>query len=224
MNKTTAISVSSHVGTAAHGCPVERSSTGSLAPTGKLKYYAAMVGLLLASSTLARAQDFKMPPDVEKLSAKAKETVEVTMDGPMLRWASKFLSADDPDEVKAAKLVANLKGIYVRSFEFDKEGAYSSSEVEALRSQFRPPVWSRVVGVRSERDGENVDVFFKLENEKMAGIVVIAAEPKELTFVSIVGPLEVDQLADLGGEFGIPKLNTKTVSKPLVKADKGEHK
>src|SRR5579864_1963830 len=78
--------------------------------------------LLLALSPLLRAQDIKLPPDVEKLSAKAKETVEVSMDGPMLRWASKFLSLEDPEEQKAAKLVANLRGIYVRSFEFDKGG------------------------------------------------------------------------------------------------------
>ncbi len=180
--------------------------------------------LLLLASSLLRAQEFKLPVDVEKLTSRAKETVEVNMDGPMLQWASKFLSAEDPEEKKAAKVVANLKGIYVRSFEFDKEGAYSSAEVEALRSQFRSPTWSRVVGVRSERDGENVDVFFKLENEKMAGIVIISAEPKELTFVNIVGPLEVDQLADLGGEFGIPKLNTKPSGKPLAKVEKGDHK
>jgi hypothetical protein len=174
--------------------------------------------LLLASSGLVQAQDIKLPADVEKLSAKAKETVEVTMDGPMLRWASKFLSAEDPEEAKCAKLVANLKGIYVRSFEFDKEGEYSSADVEALRSQLHSPAWSRVVGVRSERDGDNVDIFFKMEDEKMAGIVIIAAEAKELTFVNIVGPLEVDQLADLGGEFGIPKLNPKSLSK----AQKGD--
>jgi len=169
--------------------------------------------LLLASPRLGRAQDIKLPADVEKLSAKAKETVEVTMDGPMLRWASKFLSAEDPEEAKCAKLVANLKGIYVRSFEFDKEGEYSSVDIDALRAQLHSPVWSRVVGVRSEHDGDNVDVFFKLEDDKMSGIVIIAAEAKELTFVNIVGPLEVDQLADLGGEFGIPKLNPKTLSK-----------
>src|SRR5579864_6194945 len=92
--------------------------------------------LLLALSPLLRAQDIKLPPEVEKLSAKAKEVVEVNMDGPMLRWASKFLSADDPDERKAAKLVANLQHIYVRSFEFDKEAAYSAADVELLRSQF----------------------------------------------------------------------------------------
>ena len=48
--------------------------------------------LLLAVPCLVRAQDLKLPPDVERLSAKAKETVEVNMDGPMLHWASKFLS------------------------------------------------------------------------------------------------------------------------------------
>jgi len=180
--------------------------------------------LWLALPALLRAQEIKLPPDVEKLSAKAKETVEVNMDGPMLRWASKFLSSEDPDERKAAKLVANLKGIYVRSFEFDKDGAYSADEVEALRSQFRPPVWSRVVGVRSERDGDNVDIFFRLEDEHMTGIVIVAAEAKELTFVNIVGPIEVDQLADLGGEFGIPKLDRKSLSKSVAKVEKGDHK
>jgi uncharacterized protein DUF4252 len=183
-----------------------------------------MMFVLIAYTPLLRAQDIKLPPDIDKLSTKAKETVEVNMDGPMLRWASKFLSAEDPDEQKAAKLVANLKGIYVRSYEFDKEGAYTSAEVESLRSQVRIPGWSKVVGVRSDNDGDNVDVFFKLENEKMAGIVIICAEPKELTFVNIVGPLEVDQLSDLGGEFGIPKLKLKTSSKPLAKAEKGDHK
>lgn len=181
------------------------------------------LALLLLALTVfpawMRAQEMKVPPEIEKLSAKAKETVEVTMDGPMLKWASKFLSADDPEEAKCAQLVSNLKGIYVRSYEFDEEGAYGSADVEKLRALVHGPGWTRVVGVRSEHDGENVDVFFKLENEKMAGIIVIAAEPKELTFVNIVGTMEVEQLADLGGEFGIPKLNTKD-----AKEQKGEHK
>jgi hypothetical protein len=176
--------------------------------------------MLLALPLSARAQDIKIPADVQKLSAKAKETVEVNMEGPMLRWASRFLNAEDPEEKQAAKVVANLKGIYVRSFEFSKEGEYSAAEVEALRSQMHAPEWTKVVGVRSQTDGDNVDVFFKLEEDKMAGIVIISAEPKELTFVSIVGPIDVNQLADLGGEFGIPKLNPRS----LPKKDKGDQR
>jgi hypothetical protein len=179
-----------------------------------------LVSAMLALPLWARAQDIKIPADVQKLSAKAKETVEVNMEGPMLRWASRFLNAEDPEEKQAAKVVANLKGIYVRSFEFSKEGEYSAAEVESLRSQMRAPGWTKVVGVRSETDGDNVDVFFKLEEDKMAGIVIISAEPKELTFVSIVGPIDVNQLADLGGEFGIPKLNPRS----LPKKDKGDQR
>jgi Domain of unknown function (DUF4252) len=179
---------------------------------------------LLPATPHVLAQDFKVPPNIERLSAKAKETVEVTMDGPMLRWASKFLSAEDPDEARTAKMVSNLKAIYVRSYEFDHDGGYSRADVEELRAQMQRPEWNKIVGVRSETNGENVDVFVKLANDKMAGIVVIAAEPHELTFVHIDGPIEIDQLADLGGEFGIPKLDTKNVSKPIAKVEKGDRK
>src|SRR5215475_12207210 len=172
----------------------------------------------------ASAQDFKVPPNIERLSAKAKETVEVTMDGPMLRWASKFLSTEDPDEARTAKMVANLKSIYVRSYEFDHDAGYSHADVEELRAQMQRPDWNRIVGVRSQTNGENVDVFVKLENDKMAEIVVIAAEARELTFVHIEGPIEIDQLADLGGEFGVPKLDTKNASKPIAKMEKGDRK
>lgn len=190
----------------------------------KLSKRNPMLSLAVLSAMLLAlpswAQDIKLPADVQKLSAKAKETVEVNMEGPMLRWAAKFLNAEDSEERQAAKLVANLKGIYVRSFEFSKEGEYSAADVESLRAQVRTPGWNKVVGVRSETDGDNVDVFFKLEEDKMAGIVIISAEPKELTFVSIVGPIDVDQLADLGGEFGIPKLNRRS----LPKSNKGDQK
>jgi hypothetical protein len=192
----------------------------------------AQRGLLVTAAVLifamatahAAAQDFKVPPSIEHLSATAKETVEVTMDGPMLRWASKFLSAEDPDEARTAKMVSSLKSIYVRSYEFDHEGGYSHADIEELRSQMQRPDWNKIVGVRSQNNGENVDVFVKLENDKMAGIVVISAEPRELTFVHIDGPIEIDQLADLGGQFGVPKLDTKNVSKPIAKIEKGGRK
>jgi len=185
---------------------------------------AMALALLVALPPSASGQDIKIPADVQKLSAKAKETVEVNMEGPMLRWAAKFLNAEDPEEKQAARVVANLKGIYVRSYEFSKDGEYSAADVESLRAQVHGPSWSRVVGVRSETDGDNVDVFFKLEDDKMAGIVVISAEPKELTFISIVGPIDVDQLAVLGGEFGIPKLNRRSLAKAQKPDQKGEQK
>jgi hypothetical protein len=164
---------------------------------------------LLQAGAGARAQDVKIPVNVERLAAKAVETVNVTVDGPMLQLAGKFLSSNDPDEKQVKNLIDNLKGIYVRSFEFANEGEYTQADVESLRSQLRAPEWSRMVDVSSKKGGDSVDVFFKMDKDKIAGLVVIAAEPKELTFVNIVGPIDLSQLSSLSGQFGIPKVDLK---------------
>jgi hypothetical protein len=154
------------------------------------------------------AQEIKLPANLEKLAAKADETVNVSLDGSMLRLAERFLSDKDEDQAKTKKLLSGLESISVKSFTFATAGQYDLADVDALRAQVQGPQWSRIVGVTSKRDGENADVYFKDGgNGTLGGIVVICAEPKELTIVSIVGVLDPSQLADLGGQFGVPKLD-----------------
>ena len=59
--------------------------------------------------------------------------------------------------------------------------------------------------MRSKRDGENAEVFLRTENNRIAGLAVIAAEPAELTVVNIFGPIDPEDLSRLGGQFGIPR-------------------
>jgi hypothetical protein len=162
---------------------------------------------LLAAAALA-AQEIKLPPSLERLAAKASEVVDVTLDANLIQLASRFLSDKDADDAKVKKLIAGLKGIYVRSFEFDKAGVYQDSDVETVRSQLRSSPWSRIVGVHSQKSGENAEVYVKTDGGKIGGLVILATEPKELTFVSIEGSIDPDQLSDLGGHFGIPKIDT----------------
>ena len=169
--------------------------------------------LLPASAMAARGQDVKIPANVERLAAKAVETVNVTVDGALLQLAGKFLSSTDPDQKQIKTLLGNLKGIYVRSFKFENEGEYSEADVESVRSQLRGQEWARIVNVTSKKGGDNVDVAYKMDKGKIAGLVVIAAEPKEFTIVNIVGPIDLDQLSSLGGQFGIPKVDLKAPEK-----------
>jgi hypothetical protein len=169
--------------------------------------------LLPASAAAARGQDVKIPANVERLAAKAVETVNVTVDGALLQLAGKFLSSTDPDQKQIKTLLGSLKGIYVRSFKFENEGEYSEADVESVRSQLRGQEWARIVNVTSKKGGDNVDVAYKMEKGKIAGLVVIAAEPKEFTIVNIVGPIDLDQLSSLGGQFGIPKVELKAPEK-----------
>jgi hypothetical protein len=163
--------------------------------------------VLMAAVTPLAAQEAKLNLNFDQLAAKAKETVEVTLDASMLQFASRFLSERKPEEAEAKKLIAGLKSVVVRVFEFEKPGEYTTSEIEQFRSQLKAPAWSRIVGVRSKADGENVDVFLKREGEQVNGLVVIAAEPKELTVVSIDGPIRPEDLAKLGGQMGIPRID-----------------
>jgi hypothetical protein len=148
--------------------------------------------------------------NLDRLSSKASEVVDVTLDGPLLKLAAKFLSdSKDPEERAARDLVDKLKGIYVKSFEFDKKGEYNSEDVEAIRAQLKVPGWSRIVGVTSRRDGENTEVYIMTDGDagNILGLAIISAEPAELTVVNIVGPIDLTRLASLEGKMGVPQLN-----------------
>jgi len=132
----------------------------------------------------------------------------VTLDKSMIKLAGRFLK-DEKDDEDVRKLISGLESIYVRSFQFGRDGEFSQADVEQVRSQFKGPAWGRIVGVRSKRRDGDVDVFFKdAGNGQLGGIAVIAAEPRELTIVNIVGAFDPEKLAELGGEFGIPRLDS----------------
>ena len=151
------------------------------------------------------SDDLKFPMSFENLAKRATDSVDVTLDGAMLRLASGFLSQDDPDEARVKKLVAKLKGVYVRTFEFDKDGQYSMADVNQLRDQLKGPQWSQIMSLKSTK-GENADIYLKKIGDAVAGLVVIATEPRELTVVHIDGPIDPQELSELGGHMGIPSI------------------
>lgn len=179
-----------------------------------------LVSLFALSVFTVQAQLIKIPDSFEKLAAKAEEVVDVTLDPNTLGLATKFLNEKDPEQASAKKVVAGLKGIYVKSYQFAKEGEYSESDLEALRSQIRGTGWNCVVNVRSKKKGENAQVCFHQAGGKVTGLAIIAAEPKELTIVSIAGSIDPEQLGALEGQFGIPKmgLDNKGKAKETPKA------
>jgi hypothetical protein len=168
----------------------------------------AAAGLLTAALLLAgaaAAQQVKW--NFDKLAAKSSSTVDVSLDGSLLRFATKFLSDKDDDEAKVKKLVGGLKGIYVKSFEFKKPGEYTAADLESFRAPLHAPDWQRIVGVHSNEDGETVEVYIKNEGKGIGGLAIIATETKQLTLVNIVGPIDLDSLSELGGHFGIPEVD-----------------
>ncbi|HZN11728.1 MAG TPA: DUF4252 domain-containing protein [Blastocatellia bacterium] len=170
----------------------------------------------LGAAPAAHGQGAKLRIDqLDRLGEKAAEAVEVTLDQGMLQIAAKALSSTrSPDEAKIKELIQGLKGVYVRVFEFDGPGGYTAEDVELIRAQLRAPGWTKIVGVRSRREGDNVDVYTMLEGGNVAGLAIIAAEPRELTVVNIVGPIDLEKLSELEGKFGIPHLGLERGGRP----------
>jgi len=165
--------------------------------------------LLAGAAGYGQALDLK---NLDKLAEKASDKVVVTLDGSLIKMASKFLSADDPEEAKVRKLVAGLKGIYVKTFEFEKEGEYSESDIAAIRKQLDSG-WSRIVDVQSKKDGENAEIYLKTGSAD-GGLAILCAGAKQLTIVNIVGKIDLDELSELGGNMGVPKIEVEKTKPP----------
>lgn len=166
-------------------------------------------GIVFAGAEAA-GQDtpLPLPPAVEKeLAAKASDVTEVTLGKNMLGFAAKFMNGKDEDEAATRKLIEGLQGIYVREYEFDKEGDYSMEQIEQLRKYFETSEWTPIVRERERKGRESTDVLVKLVNGESHGMFVLEAEPKELTIVLILGPVNVDDLGKLKGLGGLGSLS-----------------
>ncbi|HEY0006288.1 MAG TPA: DUF4252 domain-containing protein [Pyrinomonadaceae bacterium] len=175
----------------------------------KIACMAFLITLFLGITAQAQQDARLQLQSVERLEARASQVVDVNIDQRMLQLASKFLSGKNPNEQQIKELVAGLRGVYVKVYEFDKDGEFSMTDVETLRTQLRSPGWSRMVGVTSKRDQQVVEVYIMTTASEITGMAVIASEPKQLTIVNIVGPIDIDKLSRLGGNFGIPQIEFK---------------
>ncbi|UWZ85054.1 DUF4252 domain-containing protein [Occallatibacter riparius] len=182
------------------------------------------------SISMARAQaagmpeGLPLPPAVEKeLAAKAVDVTEVTLGKNMLDFAAKFMK--DKDDEQARKLIQGLKGIYVREYTFEKEGEYSMDQLKQLRTYFGGSEWSPIVHEIEHHKGgttETTDVMMKTVNGETQGMFILSAEPKELSIVLILGPINADELGELHGIAGLHAL--KDVEKSVKKSTKDKDK
>lgn len=179
----------------------------------------------MAFAQAPAASPLMLPPQLEKdLAARATNVTEVTLDKNMLGFASKFMDSKDKDQAQASQLIQGLDGIYVRNYEFDKEGAYSMDDIEKLRQATETPEWSPMVRDRERNGAEMTDVMVKMANGETKGLFILSAEPKELSIVLILGNIRMDQLGMLKGIGGLGALgdvgtNMHTQEKATAKAE-----
>jgi hypothetical protein len=181
----------------------------------------------LAATALAQTAQLPAPSPIEKvLAARASNVTEVTLDKNTLAFASKVMNGKDQDEAATRRLIEGLEGIYVRDYEFDKEGQYTAEDTEQLRNNYATGEWSSLVRERDIKGRESTDVMVKVEKGETRGFFIMEVEPKELTIVLILGPIRLEDLGKLKNISGLGALSSVEFKSkaPDKKGDNEDHK
>src|SRR5436189_4733237 len=170
--------------------------------------FAPVLLFVVTAHVVTTAQTAKLQLDqLDVLANRASSTVDVKLDEHLMQITAKFFNPKDNDDAEIRNLIKNLKGIYVKSFTFEKENEYTTVEVDSVVAQLKGAGWSKIIGVTSKKDGDNVDVYLLTVGDQIAGMAVVSIEPKEFTVVNIVGPVNLEKLTQMEGSFGVPVLN-----------------
>jgi hypothetical protein len=159
-----------------------------------------LAATVMAALTCAPASAQKLNSDFGALAAKATAKNEVTLEGgalDLLKQTASVAKKDDTDKAgDLGKMLSGIQGVVIRNYEFAKAGEYSEGDLEPLRRQVEGGAgWSRIVNVKE--NGESTEIYVYTQGGEPAGMLLIAAEAKELTVVHISGSVQLAQLKDL---------------------------
>ena len=122
-----------------------------------------ILAILCFSALRGYGQDAKLQlGNLDKLTDKAARVTDVTLDGSLLQFAVNLIEkvdAEDKDVEQLQSIIKNLKGIYIKSFEFDEASQYSKGDVDAIRSQLTSPRWSKIVQSMEKRHNEYDEIY-----------------------------------------------------------------
>ncbi len=145
-------------------------------------------------------QDDPLLAGTEQFAQGSTDVTEVTLDKKMMAMAAQFM---DKSDAEAQRLMRNMEFVNVKSFEYGKEARYRMADLEQFRGRMDGS-WSHVVKQRSET--EATDVWMRAdESGQLSELMVIAAEPKQLTFVHLKGHMTMEELTRAGASYGVPQ-------------------
>lgn len=134
----------------------------------------------------------------EKFAQGATDVTEVNLDKSMLGMVGHGNS----------ELAHKLDFIVVHNYEYDKPGMYRMEDVEVYRKRLIDNNWNCFIHTR-DRD-ETTDLCSRsLPDKETNELVIITAEPKELSFIHLRGKMSVQ---DLRKVHGIPSIVGNAVS------------
>lgn len=141
----------------------------------------------------------------------AETTVEIYIKDPILSLVARLTRDEDPD---LSDLLSSLKLIRVQTYPLDASDTREiKARVDEIRKKLEKDKWEIVV--RAREPDQQMHVYIKSSKDEVNGLVIMAAKYGEnISFVNIVGDIDLNSISRLGNKFDIPGLDSLNTSVP----------
>jgi hypothetical protein len=168
--------------------------------TAALVLFVSIAGVVAA----AEVDVTKLPGYVNlseiKIPAGAETLQEIDLGPDLLAAAFKSDELTPGDARTMAEALEMVKSVRLISFAIAGESAVAArAQVDALQKKLEGGNWKRVVMMRDKEEYVVVSVLHG--PSYIQGLMVMAVEPDEATFVNVVGELNLSTMAQLAGDL-----------------------
>jgi hypothetical protein len=128
-------------------------------------------------------------------------TMEINVEGALMRMVAAASRAEDPE---LADLLSRLDGVYVIGYRLPP---HTMDDFDVLSKRMgdslRRTGWTVIVRYRD--DQESTQLFARMKDGKVEGMVVMSVEAgsDQAVFVNIVGDIDPEQIGRIGQKFQI---------------------
>lgn len=163
---------------------------------------------LMAAAAGAQEEDeYKKHPGYLDMSfaekyGEPKSSVEIFLTPGLAKLIAGF------DEDKSFEdVLKNLSLIKSYTFALNvKNRKELASKVAELSKILRRKKWQRFINIQDPESTSQV--FLKETRDEIQGMVILSLSKDEVTFVNIVGVIDLDSMSKLGKKFDIPELDS----------------
>jgi len=130
--------------------------------------------------------------DTDKFAAGASDVTEINL-GP------KTMGMVGESHGRDGELAKKMKIMVVHTYKYDKPGMYKMEDFDAYRRKLESGNWECSVHVR-DKSG-STDICSRTSADHVTNeMVIMTAEPRELTFIHMSGNMSLDELQGMSGD------------------------
>jgi hypothetical protein len=166
------------------------------------RYLIALCCALLALPAVAQEDALRDLPGYvdfgEMNSIYGEPRVNISIGGALLGFVSALASNEEPE---AAAIFSKLKGVRISVYATGGDTAAALGQVNRVKNLLGAAQWSPVVQVNEE--GEQVQIFMKMDGEVMDGLTLMAVDSEEAVFINVIGQIDPSELAHVMDRFKV---------------------